>query len=57
MAAKLICGLCQATLSTGKEGRGVAFAICAKCQAALKAEMKRPAFRIVFIPRAIGGVR
>lgn len=51
MAAKLICGLCQATLQTGTEGRGVVIILCRGCREALKAEMKQKIFQPAYLPR------
>jgi exosome complex RNA-binding protein Csl4 len=40
MAARLICGLCECTLRTSKEGRGVVFVLCEQCREELKAEIR-----------------
>jgi hypothetical protein len=52
MAAKLICGICQATLKTGEEGRGVAIILCRECKEALKGELKQKIFQpLPYLPR------
>jgi predicted amidophosphoribosyltransferase len=40
MPARLICGLCEATLRTSKDGRGVVFVLCEQCYKELKREMR-----------------
>jgi hypothetical protein len=55
MAAKIICGCCEATIQVGNEGRVVVGRACEGCKAKLRAESNLPILRPQYAvrPRAV----